>query len=58
MIFFIMTQVVNWGHRNNLLSSQYTNVGVGVVFEQKPGLSWGNYQYKDFIGFALVVDLN
>lgn len=48
----------NWGHRDNLLSSEYTNVGVGVVFEQKPDLSWGNYQYKDFIGFALVVDLN
>lgn len=48
----------DWGHRKNLLSDPYDTIGVGVTFEKKPGLSWGNYQYKDSIGFVLVVDLH
>lgn len=47
----------NWGHRDALLNDHYTRIGVGSAWETKPGLSYGNYEYLDQIGFRLAVEL-
>lgn len=56
-LFLYKDAVANWAHRKDLLSDHYTRIGVGTAWETKPGLSWGNYEYTNQIGFRTAVQL-
>lgn len=56
-LFLYKDAVANWAHRKDLLSDHYTHIGVGTAWETKPGLSWGNYEYTNQIGFRTAVEL-
>lgn len=56
-LFLYKDAVANWAHRKDLLSDHYTRIGVGTAWETKPGLSWGNYEYTNQIGFRTAVEL-
>lgn len=47
----------NWGHRNALLDSDCKKIGVGVSWEPKPGTSWNNYRFPEYMGFRMAVDM-
>lgn len=47
----------NWGHRDSLLSNDFDKIGVGVAWETKPGTSWNNYRFPEYMGFRMAVDL-
>lgn len=47
----------NWGHRNALLDSDCKKIGVGVSWEPKPGTSWNNYRFPEYMGFRMAVEM-
>lgn len=47
----------NWGHRNALLDNDCKKIGVGVSWEPKPGTSWNNYRFPEYMGFRMAVEM-
>lgn len=47
----------NWEHRNILLDNDCNKIGVGVSWEPKPGTSWNNYRFPEYMGFRMAVDM-
>lgn len=47
----------NWGHRNILLGNDCNKIGVGVSWEPKPGTSWNNYRFPEYMGFRMAVEM-
>ncbi|MGM9894749.1 MAG: SLAP domain-containing protein [Lactobacillus amylovorus] len=47
----------NWGHRNILLDNDCNKIGVGVSWEPKPGTSWNNYRFPEYMGFRMAVEM-
>ena len=47
----------NWGHRNALLDNDCKKIGVGVSWEPKPGTSWNNYRFPEYMGFRIAVEM-
>ena len=47
----------NWEHRNLLLDNDCNKIGVGVSWEPKPGTSWNNYRFPEYMGFRMAVDM-
>ena len=47
----------NWEHRNILLDNDCNKIGVGVSWEPKPGTSWNNYRFPEYMGFRMAVEM-
>lgn len=47
----------DWGHRNALLDGDCKKIGVGVSWEPKPGTSWNNYRFPEYMGFRMAVEM-
>ena len=47
----------NWEHRDILLDNDCNKIGVGVSWEPKPGTSWNNYRFPEYMGFRMAVDM-
>ena len=47
----------NWEHKNILLDNDCNKIGVGVSWEPKPGTSWNNYRFPEYMGFRMAVEM-
>lgn len=47
----------NWEHRSILLDNDCNKIGVGVSWEPKPGTSWNNYRFPEYMGFRMAVEM-